>query len=270
METNSQFSIPGILAVVTGGGSGIGRAVCEALADGGARCVVVADIHQDNAVAVARGINQKRPDTAVPVALDVSDEEAVASLVATLRQEHGEIDMWFSNAGINAGSGLGNDADWQRSISVNLLGHVHAARALVPGMQARKRGWFVIMASAAGLLSDFRTAPYTATKHAAVAFAEWLAITTRTSGLSVHCVCPEGVRTAMTKANSEQAAKGMTFLEAEDVARFTLERVAIGEFLILPHPRVAEFELRRASDRARWLTSMSKAFDRTHSQIETH
>jgi NAD(P)-dependent dehydrogenase (short-subunit alcohol dehydrogenase family) len=270
METNPKFIVLGIVAVVTGGGSGIGRAMCEALAVGGARHVVVADIDPGNAAAVATSINQKRPGVAVAAPLDVSDEEAVASLVAKVRQELGEIDLWCSNAGINVGSGIGKESEWQRSIGVNLLGHVHAARALIPGMQVRKQGWFVVMASAAGLLSDFRTAPYTATKHAAVAFAEWLSITTRSSGVSVHCVCPEGVRTAMTKANSDQAAKGMTFLEADDVARFTLERVAAGEFLILPHPRVAEFELRRASDRGRWLASMSKAFDRTHTPIETH
>jgi NAD(P)-dependent dehydrogenase (short-subunit alcohol dehydrogenase family) len=270
METKPNFSAQGMVAVVTGGGSGIGRAFCEALANAGAQHVVVADINHDNAVAVASEINSRHLGKAIAVAVDVSNEEAVSGLIGRIRQEIGEIDLWCSNAGINVGNGLGNAVDWQRSIGVNILGHVHAARTLIPRMQARNRGWFVMVASAAGLLSDFRTAPYTATKHAAVAFAEWLAITTNGSGVSVHCVCPEGVRTAMTKPDSTQAAKGMTFLEPDAVASFTLERVAAGEFLILPHPRVAEYEQRRASDRSRWIASMGKAYQRTVSPQTTH
>jgi short-subunit dehydrogenase len=129
-------------------------------------------------------------------------------------------------------------------------------------MKQRGKGWFVVTSSAAGLLSDMRTAPYSTSKHAAVGFAEWLSITSRGDGVSVHCICPEGVRTAMTKASSEQAGKGLVFLEADEVAAHALDRIAAGEFLILPHPRVAEFEVRRATDRQRWIETMHRAFMR--------
>lgn len=245
------------VAVVTGGASGIGRALCAALLARDARHVVVADVQADAARRVAVELGGVPRVSAVE--LDVSDAAAVHRLAARVVQEHGGIDIWCSNAGVNVGPGLGSAEDWHRSIGVNLMGHVHAAEAVVPGMVARGGGWFVVTASAAGLLSDFRTAPYTATKHAAVALAEWLAITRRGDGISVHCICPEGVRTAMTQASSAKAGKGMVFLEADEVARHALERIGAGEFLILPHPRVAEFELRRASDRQRWIESMNKA-----------
>jgi NAD(P)-dependent dehydrogenase (short-subunit alcohol dehydrogenase family) len=244
------------LAVVTGGASGIGRALCEALLQRGARRVVVADLHLDTAQRVAAELGSK----AVAAALDVADAAAVRQLVGQVEAEHGPIDLWCSNAGINVGKGLGELADWQRALAVNVMGHVHGAQAVIPGMKKRGAGCFVVTSSAAGLLSDFRTATYTASKHAAVALAEWLAITCRGDGVSVHCICPEGVRTAMTQASSAKAAKGMVFLEAEDVARHTLDRIEAGEFLILPHPRVAEYEVRRATDRQRWIESMQKAF----------
>lgn len=247
------------VAVVTGGASGIGRALCEALVANAARHVVVADVQIEAARRVADALGSR----ASAAALDVSDAAAVCALADQVVSTWGGIDLWCSNAGVNAGLGLGDAADWARSLSVNVMGHVHAAQAVLPGMKQRGAGCFVVTASAAGLLSDFRTAPYTASKHAAVALAEWLAITSQGDGIAVHCICPEGVRTAMTTASSEQAGKGMVFLEAGEVARHALERMAQGEFLILPHPRVAQFEERRAGDRQRWIESMSKAFVRT-------
>lgn len=255
----TRFEPQDRVAVVTGGASGIGRALCEALLAGGARHVVVADVQIDAARRVADALGPR----ASAAALDVSDAAAVQALAAQVQATWSGIDLWCSNAGINAGQGLGDAADWARSLGVNVMGHVHAAQAVLPGMKQRGSGCFVVTASAAGLLSDFRTAPYTATKHAAVALAEWLAITCQGDGISVHCICPEGVRTAMTKVSSEQAGKGMVFLEADEVARHALARMAQGEFLILPHPRVAEYEVRRASDRQRWIDSMNKAFLRT-------
>ena len=253
------------VAVVTGGASGIGRAMCEALLAGGARHVVVADVQIDAARRVADALGPR----ASAAALDVSDAVAVRALAAQVEAAWGGIDLWCSNAGINAGQGLGDASDWARSLGVNVMGHVNAAQAVLPAMKQRGSGCFVVTASAAGLLSDFRTAPYTASKHAAVALAEWLAITSQGDGISVHCICPEGVRTAMTKASSAQAGKGMVFLEAHEVARHALERMAQGEFLILPHPRVAEYEVRRASERQRWIDSMNKAFLRTQNSAMT-
>jgi NAD(P)-dependent dehydrogenase (short-subunit alcohol dehydrogenase family) len=252
-------------AVVTGGASGIGRALCEALLAGGARHVIVADVQFDAARRVADTLGSR----ATAAALDVSDATAVRALAEQSESTWGGIDLWCSNAGINAGRGLGDATDWARSLGVNVMGHVHAAQAVLPGMKRRGAGCFVVTASAAGLLSDFRTAPYTATKHAAVALAEWLAITSRGDGIAVHCICPEGVRTGMTQASSERAGKGMVFLEAEEVARHALARMALGEFLILPHARVAEYEARRASDRQRWIESMNKAFLRTQTSAAT-
>ena len=253
-----HFQPTNAIAVVTGGASGIGRALCEALLRKGARTVVVADLNQEATNRVAAELG----DRAIPAALDVADPAAVRALVEKIEVEQGPIDLWCSNAGINVGKGLGELVDWQRALSVNVMGHVHAAQAVIPGMKKSGGGCFVVTSSAAGLLSDFRTATYTASKHAAVALAEWLAITSRGDGVSVHCICPEGVRTAMTQESSAKAAKGMVFLEAEEVASHTLERIEAGEFLILPHPRVAEYELRRATDRQRWIESMQKAFAR--------
>lgn len=251
-----HFHPANAVAVVTGGASGIGRALCTTLVQRGARAVVVADLNLEAARQVAEELGPK----AIPAALDVADPAAVRALVQKVEAECGPIDLWCSNAGVNVGKGLGELADWQRALGVNVMGHVHAAQAVIPGMKTRGAGCFIVTSSAAGLLSDFRTATYTASKHAAVALAEWLAITSRGDGVSVHCICPEGVRTAMTQVSSAQAAKGMVFLEAEDVARHTLDRVEAGEFLILPHPRVAEYEVRRATDRQRWIESMQKAF----------
>jgi len=247
------------VCVITGGASGIGRALAQALLQRGARAVIVADVNLEAARETATALGRSGGNV-VAAALDVGNAQAVRDLVSRVEAEWGAIDLWCSNAGINVGKGLGEIAEWEQTLAVNVMGHVHAARAVLPGMKKRGAGCFVVTASAAGLLSDFRTATYTASKHAAVAIAEWLAITARSDGIAVHCICPEGVRTGMTQASSEQAAKGMVFLEAEDVARHTLDRIEAGEFLILPHPRVAEYELRRATDRQRWIESMQKAF----------
>src|SRR6516225_6201218 len=159
-----HFQPTNAIAVVTGGASGIGRALCEALLRKGARTVVVADLNQEATNRVAAELG----DRAIPAALDVADPAAVRALVEKIEVEQGPIDLWCSNAGINVGKGLGELVDWQRALSVNVMGHVHAAQAVIPGMKKRGGGCFVVTSSAAGLLSDFRTATYTASKHAAV------------------------------------------------------------------------------------------------------
>jgi NAD(P)-dependent dehydrogenase (short-subunit alcohol dehydrogenase family) len=248
----------GSIAVVTGGGSGIGRALVEALAERGVRAIIVADIDKQAAETCAAHVNQSGLSPARHVALDVSDGNQLAELVRHIETEVGPIDYWFSNAGVNCGKGLGNIADWQKAIDVNLMSHVHAARHVLPLMEQRNTGGFVLTASAAGLLSDMRSAAYTATKHALVGFAEWLAITVR-DGVKISCACPEGVLTNMTRPDSKAAGTGVHFAKARDVAEQMLDAMARGDFLVLTHPRTAEFEWRRVQDRTRWIHSLRKA-----------
>lgn len=256
----AAFEQVGGVAVVTGGGSGIGRALCRALADAGIRSVVAADLNFDAATQVAAAVGSIHPQcSAVAIELDVADSRAVEGAVGRIEDEIGPIDLWCSNAGIHTGEGLGTAADWRKSMEVNVIAHVNAARFVIPRMAKRKTGHLVITASAAGLLTDLRCAPYTASKHAAVALAEWLSITHVDDGVSISCVCPEGVRTGMTKPDSLKAGVTSNFLDPEDVAREILEAIKMRRFLVLPHPRVAEYEQRRAANRENWLDRMRVA-----------
>lgn len=254
------FQTRGCVAVITGAGSGIGRALCGTLLRQGAARILAADIDACAAAATAAALDD---GTRVirPWPLDSGDEAAVAQAVARISSEFGPIDLWCSNAGLHQGRGIGAPEDWTASIAVNLLAHVHAARHVLPHMVARGRGHFLITASAAGLLTDLRAATYAATKHAAVAFAEWLSITHDAAGVTIACVCPEGVRTAMTAADSP--GDPSAFLAPEAVAEAMLDGLREGRFLILTHPRTAEFELRRAGDRERWLIGMRRARERS-------
>jgi NAD(P)-dependent dehydrogenase (short-subunit alcohol dehydrogenase family) len=257
------------VAVVTGGAGGIGRALVERFAAEGARAVVVADLDGDGARAFADAVTgTAAPGTAagrtaagaIGVPLDVTDEAAVRDLVDRVERDVGPIDLWCSNAGVAVGRGLGEDADWDLSWRVNVLAHLYAARAVLPRMVARGRGHLMATASAAGLLTEIATAAYSVTKHGAVALAEWLAIRYAGTGVTFSCLCPQGVRTAMlagVDADSPTVAGGV--LEPAEVADAVAEALAEGRFLILPHPRVAEYERRRAGDRERWLAGMVRA-----------
>jgi NAD(P)-dependent dehydrogenase (short-subunit alcohol dehydrogenase family) len=173
----------------------------------------------------------------------------------------GEIDIYCSNAGTVAGEGPETPDDlWQRAWEVNTLAHVRAARALLPGWLARGDGTFVVTASAAGLLTMLGAAPYSVTKHAAVGFAEWLAATYAHRGLTVHCVCPQGVRTQML-ANSGRSGEVVladAAIEPEQVADALAAAMAEGTFLVLPHPEVRDYYVLRATDTDRWLRGMSR------------
>ena len=239
---------------MTGGGGGIGRALALACRDRGFTDVLVVDRDREAAEATARLVGS----TAHATPLDVTNAGALAGFVEAAERDHGAIDAWFSNAGVNLGDGLGDEAAWRRSLDVNLLAHVHAARAVLPGMERRGRGRFVVTASAAGLLADLRSAPYSASKHALVGLAEWLAIGVA-DGVSIHCVCPEGVKTGMTRTDSARVGKGVEFLDPEAVAGAVFEAMGRGDFLIATHPRTVEFERRRTADRARWLSGMRRA-----------
>jgi NAD(P)-dependent dehydrogenase (short-subunit alcohol dehydrogenase family) len=243
------------VAVVTGGASGIGRALARRFAAEGARGVVVADLDGDGAAGVAREIG----GLAVPT--DVSREGDIVQLVERATSEFGAIDLFCSNAGIITEGGVDTpDSEWQRIWNINFMAHVYAARAVLPGMLARGEGYLLQTASAAGLLTQIGSAPYAVTKHAAVSLAEWLAVTYGDRGIRVSCLCPQGVRTNML-AEAERGPGRFLLagaLEPEQVAERVVAGLAEERFLILPHPEVAEFMRRKADDYDRWLKGMRR------------
>jgi NAD(P)-dependent dehydrogenase (short-subunit alcohol dehydrogenase family) len=258
------------VVVVTGGASGIGRALCRRFAAEGARGVVVADLDEVGAERVAGEIS------GLAVHADVGRESDVQALVARAQERYGPVDLFCSNAGIVAGAGLGDgesgpfapDAAWRLSWDVHVMAHVYAARALLPGMLERGEGYLLHTASAAGLLTDVQAHAYSVTKHATVAFAEWLAIAYGGRGIHVACLCPQGVRTAMLAGASSQTdgAPHLTAdaIEPEAVADAVIEGLADGRFLILPHPQVAEYRKRKADDPDRWLAGMRRMLSRLY------
>jgi NAD(P)-dependent dehydrogenase (short-subunit alcohol dehydrogenase family) len=243
------------VVVVTGGGNGIGRALCERFAHERARAIIVADLNGDAAAQVARAIG------GTPVAVDVAEEADVARLVAHAIAHHGHIDLFCSNAGIAVdGDEHTPTAEWERCWDVNVMAHVHAARAVLPHMLARGGGYLLQTVSAAGLLTHIHSATYAVTKHAALAFAEWLSVAYGDRGVKVSAICPQGVRTDMLR---RAASGGRTFLldtavEPEQVAEEAVKGLADERFLILPHPDVAEYFRRKAEDYDRWLRGMRK------------
>jgi len=246
----------GLTAVVTGGGSGIGRALCERFADAGAK-VAVADLDGAAAREVAAGL----PAVATGFAVDVTDEGQVRYLVHEIEQTMGPIGLYCSNAGVFLGAGLGASADWERSWQLHVLAHVYAARAVLPRMVDRGGGHFLVTASAAGLLTSLDSASYATTKHAAVALTEWLAIAHGDTGVGFSCLCPQGVRTPMTVRDPGEVVGSDIgpLLEPAEVAEAVMVALEQGHFLVLPHPEVAAYEQRRAADRDRWLAGMRRA-----------
>jgi NAD(P)-dependent dehydrogenase (short-subunit alcohol dehydrogenase family) len=251
------------VVVVTGGASGIGRALCRAFARQGVRGTVVSDLDGEGAQRVADELTREGA-LALAVTTDVSHEADVIDLVAAAESAFGPVDIFCANAGIVIPGGVEVvDTDWERMWAVNVQSHIFAARTVLPGMLERGEGYLVHTASAAGLLTQLGSAPYSVTKHAVVALAEWLSITHGDAGIRVSCLCPQGVWTGMTGAN-ELGSRDATvstvgrdgMLQPEDVAESVLEGLADERFLILPHPEVATYEQRRAGDRERWLRAM--------------
>jgi len=253
------------VVVVTGAGSGIGAAMARRFAAEGAAAVVVSDRDGEAAQRVADEIGGTADTT------DVTDEVAVAALVERTLATHGRIDLFCSNAGVFAGGGVEVPTEiWQQVFAVNVLSHVYAARAVLPSMLERGSGHLLNVASAAGLLTTPGDAPYSVTKHGAVALAEWLAVTYGDRGIGVSVVCPLGVATPLLldpledggSAAAVVAASG-TVITAEDVAQSVVDGLSEDRFLVLPHPEVGTYWAQKAADPGRWLAGVRKLVRRT-------
>jgi len=256
------MELEGRVAIVTGGAGGIGRALAWKFAEEGAKGVLVADLKGTDAVASELGERVAGFDG------DVGDEATVRALIARAEEAFGPVDLFCANAGVAVGIGLEDDeAVWDQAFAVNIRSHIHAARALVPGWIERGGGYFLTTASAAGMLTQIGSAPYAVTKHAAVAFAEWLSVTYGSAGIRVSCLCPMGVNTAMLNAGLEsedgvtagdvvRAAGGV--VGPEEVADVVVDALREERFLVLPHPEVLTFFQRKASDYDRWLAGMRR------------
>jgi NAD(P)-dependent dehydrogenase (short-subunit alcohol dehydrogenase family) len=255
--------LTGAVAVITGAASGIGAAMARRFAQEGARRVVVVDRDFAGARDVADEID------GVAEVVDVTDPAAVNALVERTIARDGEIDLFCSNAGVATGAGLGEPDDvWQRAFDVNVMAHVYAARAVVPTMLARGRGWLLNTASAAGLLTSPADAPYAVTKHGAVGFAEWLSVTYGNQGIGVSVLCPMGVATPLLMdplAAGDPGARAVAasgeIITPEQVADTVVAGLAQERFLILPHPQVGTFWAQKASDPDRWLAGMRRLVD---------
>ncbi len=248
------MKLAGKHVVVTGGANGIGRALCQRFASERARAVVVADLDVEG----ARKTAAETGGTAVK--LDVRDEAQLQTLVESAEKANGPIDLFCSNAGISIRGGLEvPDDDWQRIWEVNVMAHIYAARAVLPGMLERGQGYLLHTASAAGLLSQIGSAPYAVTKHAAVALAEWMAITYGDRGIKVSVLCPQAVRTAMTADMENGGVAGVDgMIEPEEVAEAVVAALAEERFLVLPHPTVLEYMRRKTGDYDRWIRGMQR------------
>lgn len=240
--------------VITGGGSGIGAAMARRFAEEGPAALIIADIDLVAATRVAEEVG------GVAVLTDVSDPEANKELVEGTEDRFGPIDLFCANAGIGM---VGDEQDdlavWNRMWGINVMSHVHAARHLMPSWIARGEGYFLATVSAAGLLTNLKAAQYSVTKHAALAFAEWLAVTYGDRGVKVSALCPQFVNTPLlTDSEAFKALGGDHTLEPEDVADAVVAGLEEEKFLILPHPEVEKYFQNKANDYDRWLGGMRK------------
>ena len=247
------MDIEGKKIVVTGAASGIGRALARRFQAEGAAQIMLTDVNQNGLDEVAREIGA---DAKVA---NMGDEGDVVNFIQYAEERLGQIDLLCNNAGISVAGGpeVSTD-DWQNIWQVNVMAHVWATRAALPAMLARGEGYLLHTASAAGLLSQIGSAPYAVTKHAAVAFAEWLAITYGDQGLKVSALCPQAVRTAMTAGHEDGVASIDGMMEPEVLCDAVIETLNKESFLVLPHPEVATYIQRKAGDYDRWLGGMRR------------
>lgn len=256
------MDVRGRNAVVTGAAGGIGSALVRALVAGGAQTVVATDVD----VATVAGDGTR----VLPRRLDVTDQVATSALVEEIERTIGPIDLWFANAGVAGGGGPeAPNSTWDLQWQVNLMAHVYATRALLPGWLARGEGHLVTTASMAGLLTSLGDGVYAATKHAAVGYAEWLAITYGDQGVRVSCVCPGAVNTNMLRAGAGgDAAKaaavigGGEVLDPDEAAARVIAGVTADNFLIFTHPDLQRYVVRKSEDPDRWITGMRRLWAR--------
>jgi len=250
------MNIEGRIIAVTGGGSGIGAALCRRLKQENPKAIAVIDIDGDAAARVADEVG------GLACVADVSVEADVKASIETIQRDLGPIDIYCANAAVADMGGVELDnAVWEKTWSVNVMAHVYAARALLPQMLEREEGYLVFTASAAGLLVNMGTAPYTATKHAVVGLAEWLAVTHGPQGLRVSCVCPQFVNTPMIQefelTDAMRAFVNEGVIEPEAVAERIIAGIGTEEILILPHPEVGTYFQAKAHNHDKWLRKMA-------------
>jgi NAD(P)-dependent dehydrogenase (short-subunit alcohol dehydrogenase family) len=264
--------VPGVdpegrIIVVTGASGGIGGALVRALVERDARLVVACDVLSDGVEQLSAELGEER---VLARTLDVSDEAATRALVDEIQSSIGPIDVFFANAGIATGGGAeAPDEIWNRQWRINVMSHVYAARALLPGWIERGEGHLVTTASMAGILTSLGDGVYSATKHAALGFAEWLAITHAAQGVKVSCICPGAVNTAMLRAgaggDADKASAvigGGDVLSPDEAVERILAALAEDHFLILTHPVMQRFIEVKAADRDRWVRGMTRLWAR--------
>jgi NAD(P)-dependent dehydrogenase (short-subunit alcohol dehydrogenase family) len=254
MTAGQPLELDGAGVVITGAAGGIGAALATKFAALGAR-VVVNDLDADAVGEVAAAVG------GVAVPGDAASDEGAATLVAKAREHLGDIDLFCANAGVGTGGGPeAPDADWDLAWQVNVMAHVRASRALLPRWLERGRGHFLATVSAAGMLTMIGAAPYSVTKHGALAFAEWMSITYGHRGITVQALCPQGVRTAMLTASGEtgKLVLGNGAISPEQLADDVVTALGDGRFLILPHPEAHDYYVHRATDPDRWIGGMRR------------
>jgi NAD(P)-dependent dehydrogenase (short-subunit alcohol dehydrogenase family) len=263
------MELDGKVAIVTGGAGGIGAALAEALVARNVR-VVITDLAADGLDSVAATLSESAPGSIATIAGDAASPEHIDATIALAESEFGEVDLYFANAGITGVPGLAaTDDEWAQIIDVNLMGHIRAARRLVPEWVERGAGYFVSTASAAGLLTQLGSATYSVTKHAAVGFAEWLNVTYGDRGVRASCLCPMGVDTKLLRPDDTPADEGAVLMQravetagrvltTTEVADVVVEALDDERFLILPHPEVLEMYRHKGADYDRWLRGMRR------------
>jgi NAD(P)-dependent dehydrogenase (short-subunit alcohol dehydrogenase family) len=245
------MELKGKVAVITGAASGIGKAAALRFRKEGAEGLVLGDLSFKSIESTSDGIT---------VPCDVAKEADIQRLVKEAEKRYGRVDVFFSNAGIfQAGDIHAPDADWERNWKIHVMAHVYAARAVVDGMLARGGGYFIVTASAAGLLNIVESATYGVTKHGAVSFAEWLAIAYGRKGLKVSCLCPQAVLTNMFTGDGGSAGVDGA-LTVEQLMDEVVKTMREEKFLILPHPKVLDYLRMKTGDYDRWLGGMQKLF----------